>query len=290
MIRCAEYLLYSQVLYGLSMPLVKASVVFMLLHFTTQKTYRWILYVMQFTATIMAIIGILASLLYCRPVEAYWNPLLGKCGDFMVVVRIGYAWTAVGIVTDWTTAILPWFVVRKLQLSQRAKITIMVILGLGAVASTATIVRAPYLKYYLVQEDRLCGYPSHMQIFRQLMLIDWNGHIIIWCLLESGIGLIASSLPALRSLFIKYLETTRYGSGNKSNGGGNRSGAKPLQTVGGSSRKPSIPLDSLTSSGAGGQWKRLDDDASSKGIVQEQTFNVEYESISDGEHTHKDEV
>lgn len=156
MIRCAEYMLYSNVLYGLSMPLVKASVVFMLLHFTTEKKYRWTLYIMQIVATLMAVIGILASLLYCRPVQAYWNPLLGKCGDFMVVVRIGYAWTAIGIVTDWCTAILPWFVVRKLQLSRRSKTSIMVILGLGAVASTATIVRAPYLQYYLVQKDRLC--------------------------------------------------------------------------------------------------------------------------------------
>lgn len=156
MIRCAEYMLYSQVLYGLSMPLVKASVVFMLLQFTTEKKYRWTLYAMLGLSSLMAIIGILASLLYCRPIQAYWNPLLGKCGDFMVVVRIGYAWTAVGILTDWVTAILPYFVVRKLQLSRRSKTSIMVILGLGAVASTATIVRAPYLQYYLVQTDRLC--------------------------------------------------------------------------------------------------------------------------------------
>jgi hypothetical protein len=165
MVRCAEYMLYSQVLYGLSMPLVKATVVFMLLQFTIQKKYRWTLYVMQFSATVMAIVGILASLLYCRPVPAYWNPLLGKCGDFMVVVKIGYAWTTIGIVTDWCAAILPWFVLRKLQMSRRSKTTVMAILGLGAVASTATIVRAPYLKYYLVQEDRLCGYPCTFRSF-----------------------------------------------------------------------------------------------------------------------------
>jgi hypothetical protein len=116
------------------------------------------------------------------------------------------------------------------------------------------------------------------------MLVDWNGHITIWCLLESGIGIIASSLPALRSLFIKYLETSRYGSGNKSTRG-LRSGVKPAQAIGGSTRKPSIPLDTLTSSGAhGGLWNRLEDDASSKGmILQEHTINIEYGSVSDGE-------
>lgn len=156
MVRCAEYMLYSQVLYGVSMPLIKASIVFTLLRITTDKIYRWTLYAMQFVATVMAIVGILASLLYCRPVKAYWNPLLGTCGNFMVVVNIGYAWTAVGIVTDWICAILPYFIVRKLQMSSRTKITVMGILGLGAVASAATIVRAPYLQYYLVEANRLC--------------------------------------------------------------------------------------------------------------------------------------
>ena len=156
MVRCAEYMLYSQVTYGVSMPLIKASVVFTLVRITTNKWYRWSLYAMQFLATIMALIGILASLLYCRPTPAYWNPLLGTCGNFMVVVNIGYAWTAVGIITDWTCAILPYFIIRKLQMSRRSKNTVMVILGLAAVASTATIVRAPYLQYYLVEEDRLC--------------------------------------------------------------------------------------------------------------------------------------
>lgn len=105
---------------------------------------------------------------------------------------------------------------------------------------------------------------------------------MIWCLLESGIGLIASSLPALRSLFMKYLENTRYGSGNKSNSG-QRSGSRPLNTIGGSSNKP-IALDTLDESGVGGPWKRLEDDSSSKGIImRERTINVDYESSSDGE-------
>ncbi|KAE9368301.1 hypothetical protein N431DRAFT_314099, partial [Stipitochalara longipes BDJ] len=188
MVRCAEYLLYSEVVYGVSMPLIKASVVFTLLRITTEKKYRWSLYIMQFIATVMAIVGILASLLYCKPVKAYWNPLLGTCGDFMTVVKIGYAWTAVGIFTDWACAIIPFLIVRKLQMSSRNKTTVMVILGLAAVASTATIVRAPYLQYYLVTKDRLY----------------WNSYISLWCQLESGIGLIAACLPALRKLFTRY--------------------------------------------------------------------------------------
>ncbi|CZR51144.1 uncharacterized protein PAC_01019 [Phialocephala subalpina] len=268
MIRCAEYMLYSQVIYGISMPLVKASLVFTLLRITNEKIYRWSLYTMQFVATVMAIIGILASLLYCRPVRAYWNPLLGKCGDFMVVVKIGYAWTAVGIVTDWACAILPYLIVRKLQMSRRTKSTVMVILGLAAIASTATIVRAPYLQYYLVEKDRLY----------------WNGYISIWCQLESGLGLMAACLPALRMLFRKYFDGTRNDSASRSKAYA-RSGSRNLDRS-----QSQTPLDTLSSTGrvrtsvASGKWKRLgDDNSSDKHIIQETTVYIETESLQSDE-------
>jgi hypothetical protein len=120
---------------------------------------------------------------------------------------------------------------------------------------------------------------------------------MIWCLLESGLGIIAASLPALRSLFVKFLENTRYGSHNRSNGSkagyGKRSGSG-LRTIGGGNYGGSTPLDTLDSSGKGhrakvssGQWKRLEDDSSSKGIIiQERSINVETESLSDAEAGH----
>ncbi|RFU77407.1 integral membrane [Trichoderma arundinaceum] len=266
MVRCAEYMLYSNVLYGFSMPFIKASIVFTLNRITTNTWHRWGLYAMVFLASVMSIIGILASLLYCRPVPAYWNPLLGSCGDFMVVVRIGYAWTAVGIVTDWTCAILPYFIVRNLQMSSRNKRIVMLILGLGALASTATIVRAPYLKYYLVTEDRLY----------------WNGYITLWCLLESGIALIAACLPALRLLVRKYVDASKNSSAGKSNG----------YAVSGAGRNhshnhaASTQMDTLSPSGkttiVGGKWERLEDEnSSSRNIIQERTIYVETESLSD---------
>lgn len=156
MVRASEYMLYAQVLYGVSVPLIKACVVVTLMRITKERVYRWTLYGTLAVATIMAIIGVLASLLYCKPVPAYWNPYLGTCGNFMTVVNIGYAWTATGIVTDWVCAILPWFVIRKLQMTKRTKTVVMIILGCGAIASTASIVRAPYLQYYLASENQLC--------------------------------------------------------------------------------------------------------------------------------------
>ncbi|KAI5918710.1 GPCR, PTH11-type [Camillea tinctor] len=263
-VRCTEYLLYCQILYGFSVPFIKASVVFTLLRVTREALYRWLLYAMLLVASLMAMVGILASLLYCRPTRAYWNPLLGTCGDFMVVVNIGYAWTAVGIVTDWMCAILPYFIVRKLQMARRTKMVVMGILSLGALASTATVIRAPYLQYYLAKTDQLY----------------WNGHIMLWCELESGIGLTAACLPALRLLARQYFET-RNGSNAQSKGyayGSGRDG-----------KTHDTPMDNLSRTGkttvTAGRWERLDDENSStKHIIQETSVSVETEYIHDKEH------
>ncbi|KAJ3469596.1 hypothetical protein MRS44_003661 [Fusarium solani] len=278
MVRCAEYMLYSQVTYGTTVPLIKAPIVFMLLRITVVPKYRWTLYIMQLLATVMAVVGIVASLTYCTPVRAYWNPLLGKCGDFNRVVIIGYVWTAVGIVTDWCCAILPYFVVRKLQMNRRSKRIVMLILGLGALASTATIVRAPYLQYYPATKDKLY----------------WNGHISLWCQLESGIAIIAASLPSLRKLFTRYFDRSRGAS--KGQSAGNASSGQQIHTIGGGQMNVGgTQLDNLTPSGkgrmsvngSGGKWRRLEDEtSSSKGIIAEGTTYAETSSISDNASKH----
>ncbi|KAH0527510.1 hypothetical protein TsFJ059_002508 [Trichoderma semiorbis] len=152
-------------------------------------------------------------------------------------------------------------------MSSRQKMIVMLVLGLGALASTATIVRAPYLKYYLATEDRLY----------------WSGYITLWCLLESGIALIAACLPALRILVRKYIDSSKNRSGNKSNGYAAESGTGRSHN-----RAPSTQLDNLTASGkttvVGGKWKRLEDEnSSSRNIIQEHTIYIETESLSDND-------
>ncbi|KAL7941932.1 hypothetical protein V8C42DRAFT_333103 [Trichoderma barbatum] len=53
--------------------------------------------------------------------------------------------------------ILPYIIIRDLQKASRHKIIVMLILGQGALASTATIVRAPYLTYCLATKFYYCS-------------------------------------------------------------------------------------------------------------------------------------
>ncbi|KAF7561128.1 hypothetical protein G7046_g3002 [Stylonectria norvegica] len=277
MMQGAKYLLYSHITYSISIPLVKASIVFMLIRITPQKRYRYPLFGFLFVTTVMAIVGISVTLAYCKPIKAYWNPLLGKCGDPNVLKIVSYVWTASGIITDWGCAILPCFIVRKLQMSRRTKAIVMVNLGLGAVASAAVIIRTPYVRYYSVEKDRLY----------------YNGYVSIWCQLESGIGIIAASIPSLRKLFKTYFGLSQHSSSNPSKIQSSRSGGA-IRTIGGSEfNGKGVQLDTLGGNGkatrstnvTAGKWRKIDDDcaSSTRGIRSETTIDIETASLSEGE-------
>ena len=61
----------------------------------------------------------------------------GTCQKIVTLTTISYAVSAIQMVTDWASAILPWFIVAGLQMPHRRKIAIVFILGLGIFASIA---------------------------------------------------------------------------------------------------------------------------------------------------------
>jgi hypothetical protein len=72
----------------------------------------------------------------------------GTCQKVISLQTVSYIVSAIQMVTDWTCALLPFFIVSHLQLPRRKKVSIICILGLGIFASIATCIRMPYLKYY----------------------------------------------------------------------------------------------------------------------------------------------
>ncbi|KAF4463672.1 integral membrane PTH11 [Fusarium albosuccineum] len=81
------------------------------------------------------------------------------------------------------------FMLYKAQMKLATKISISIILGLGILASIATMVRLPYIKYFAAGEDYLY----------------YVGIITLWSVFESGTGIIAGSLPSLRRLLKNWI-------------------------------------------------------------------------------------
>lgn len=67
----------------------------------------------------------------CYPVAKFWDRRIpGKCVNLGALY---YANAGVNIVQDLSLVILPFFMLRKLILPKREKISLMLILGLGGV-------------------------------------------------------------------------------------------------------------------------------------------------------------
>lgn len=71
----------------------------------------------------------------CNPVVYFWTQYTGgsgKCVSSSVIADASYAHGAVSAVADWTLGILPIFLVWNLAMNPRTKVSVALILALGA--------------------------------------------------------------------------------------------------------------------------------------------------------------
>ncbi|OJD28990.1 cation-transporting atpase 4 protein [Diplodia corticola] len=228
-----------KLIYCLTTIPIKCSICVSLLRIATKPTYKWILYgVMGFTVT-SSIIFEVVILTYCRPFAVSWGGAKGTCGAPTTNASIGYFYSAECILTDWTLAVLPVFMLHDVQLKRRVKVSVSVILAMGAFASTATIVRLRYLVLYNDPTEFLFGVAP----------------IAVWSLVEEGVGIVAGSLAALRPLFkyIPFLRSSTAGSSSGDGVGASSSGRMALQSRDssrGAHRKGSVKMQSVVSGSA----------------------------------------
>lgn len=81
---------------------------------------------------ITSLIGFVGVLTACRPVSANWEPGTGVCASTDVITNLSYLVSASSIVTDWACAIVPIFILWSTQMRFRTKISVAIILTLGA--------------------------------------------------------------------------------------------------------------------------------------------------------------
>ncbi|ORY58874.1 uncharacterized protein BCR38DRAFT_527394 [Pseudomassariella vexata] len=159
----------------------------------TQTLYRVAVYVLlgiTWTSFLVTFIGVLV---FCRPIEGNWKASLVLSGEATCAsmeTMIGLSQTATGttIVTDLACAILPGLILWKTQMNLRHKLAVFALLSFASTASIMTMIRAPYINHYNNPEDNL---------------MFWVGHIVLFSNIETGIGCVASSIPAVRSFILR---------------------------------------------------------------------------------------
>ncbi|KIN03210.1 hypothetical protein OIDMADRAFT_119103 [Oidiodendron maius Zn] len=176
--------------------LIKATIGMFLLQICTntyQKCTIWIVIIVS-TAFSLAYIPVL--IFQCYPISYFWTRFLGgsgKCLPTTVIADMMYTHGVISTWSDWTLGILPGFLVRNLNMSPRTKVSVALILGLGALGSTASIVRFPYIHQLTKTSDFLWD----------------NTDVSIWSTVEPGIGIVASSMATMRPLFVAFFSRSK---------------------------------------------------------------------------------
>ena len=193
---------------------IKASLAIMLLRLTIVRTHRIIIWITIIVTEVFSAFFFLLFIFQCRPSSYFWTMFTGakgSCINPMIIVRVTYIYSALICIGDWTLAIIPYFIVRKLQMRPRAKMLVAIILSMGAIASTATIIRIPYLVSLSNKADFLYA----------------TTDVAIWTCCETGLAIVATSAATLRPMFQSFISRTANGLSRTNSNGRARSRSRP---------------------------------------------------------------
>ncbi|PQE03090.1 hypothetical protein CJF31_00002940 [Rutstroemia sp. NJR-2017a BVV2] len=197
-------------LYVLSNMALKASIAIFLLRLCVLKIHKIIIWTVFIVTEVYSLFFFILFVLQCRPTSYFWDRYKlhagtgssskGTCIEGPLVSNCFIGYSGISCVTDWTFSILPIFLIWNLQMNQRTKTSVILVLAAGALASSATIVRLPYLQTLNDVDDFLYS----------------TAGVAIWSTLETGIGITASSLATLRPLFQNFFGISSTGPSGQS--------------------------------------------------------------------------
>ncbi|KAI3401680.1 hypothetical protein diail_9344 [Diaporthe ilicicola] len=193
-----------EVIYAAISAMVRTSVALFLLRVATEPIHKWVIYANLGIIYVISTVFTFIAIFQCNPPSYFYEQVLGKpggCMDVNVVPNAVIAHSVIGAVTDLVFAALPVAMLWDVQLNKRTKFVVALLLGMGAVAGVALLVRIPFVKRLAISPDFL------------FETVD----VAIWSVMEPSLGIIAGCVATLRPLFksmgIGKPTTQRYGYG-----------------------------------------------------------------------------
>ncbi|KAI1337478.1 hypothetical protein F5Y15DRAFT_155406 [Xylariaceae sp. FL0016] len=212
--------------YVLNMWLIKLSIGIFLLRIAIHKRYKYTLYVSIGVVGIWSIVLFFWNIFQCSPVDAQWDYTIlerdptAHCASADEIVNAAYALSVMTILSDWLYALLPIPMIWQVKMTSQAKLTVVLILGMGIFASIATLIRLKFLADLTDIAD----------------ILHAGTDAMVWTLIEPGVAISAASLVTVRPLlrrckikgFISTENSRRTGpSSRKSGSRTNRSNRMP---------------------------------------------------------------
>jgi hypothetical protein len=185
-------LVVSEVMWALSVPLVKISVGIMTLRLLNSRPWIIFLYVIIGLQVVFAIYLTVMQTTRCIPIEATINPTIpgAKCWPRLAVRASLIVSCVFTIVTDVLFSVIPVYLILRINRSVKERIMIGFLLSLGLFASAASMA-----KMYCILDN---PYASNSDESVGLATATWS-------LVEEHVGIIAACLPCLKALFTRIL-------------------------------------------------------------------------------------
>lgn len=180
----------------LSVTLVRISICLLLLRiFGVNRHWRWGLWAVIALIITIFIPSFVMLFTQCIPYEKSWNPKInGHCVPASDNIRAALYSGIMAVLQDWFLATIPIVFLWNLHMGLKQKVGICALMGLGYFSGICAIVRTVI----------------SMQVFQAGGLADFSWVIIqlrIWGITENLVGIIAASIPTLKPLYVKTLDS-----------------------------------------------------------------------------------
>lgn len=148
----------SEIMYAPLSAMVRTSVALFLLRVATNPVHRWIVLIDLAVVWIVSVVFLFIVLFQCSPPSYFYDQIFGAeghCMNINVVPNATIAHSVIGAACDLVFAGLPVAMLWNVQLNKRTKTVIALLLGMGAVAGIALLVRIPFVKVLAISPDFL---------------------------------------------------------------------------------------------------------------------------------------
>ncbi|KAF2752105.1 hypothetical protein M011DRAFT_516460 [Sporormia fimetaria CBS 119925] len=185
-----HYWWYCYLFYCITMITSKLSIGWFLLRIAIKRLHTIIIWVAMTMSLVAGVVFFFITLFQCQPISYFWHKVgqEGQCISIEIVIGLAYLYSTFSVISDFTFALLPAFLVMGLQLNKRTKTALIPLLTMGCIASAAVVARVPYMKN-----------------FRDPDFLWATLDIAIWSTVEQGLAITAGSLATLRPLFTSFL-------------------------------------------------------------------------------------
>ncbi|ROV99459.1 hypothetical protein VMCG_06365 [Cytospora schulzeri] len=265
---------------SLAMGASKAAVALLLLRIINIFWQRCVLWFWIFSMMFLSILLAVACFAQCTPVESLWNPKVPVLACPINLTNVAFVMCSWSAAMDFFLAFFPWYVLWKLNMKRKDKITICVSLSLGVFAGACGIVRTTGLAVLGETADYLYA----------------TADSVMWTSSELCITIVCVSIPSLRPLWQRFKggsSTDPYYNDSHSRGGfGTKLHTNPDHpNTGQETGSSAYPLENMNNveinggrdvAGLRTSWHEADDTSDksilgkSDGIVRKQEVSVEY--------------